>query len=87
VPYQQSPFVDELPSDDTIIWRFMSLSKFLSLITQSALFFCQHARLKREDPYEGTLSRPNLELLQKMSSDPEFAKTRWVCKLTLAQSY
>ena len=39
------------PDDNTIIWRYMNVSKFLSLITISSLHFVRVNEL--EDPYEG----------------------------------
>ena len=32
------------PPDDAQIWRFMSLAKFLSLLTEKSLWFCQLAQ-------------------------------------------
>jgi hypothetical protein len=51
----------------------MSLAKFLSLLAKSSVYFCQALRLRNDDPYEGTLSRPNLTFYQLMKS-PEFAR-------------
>src|SRR5579885_861214 len=43
------------PPDDTMIWRYMSMSKFLSLLISRSLYLTQCDRL--EDPFEGTLPR------------------------------
>lgn len=68
MPYEPHPSAGILPPDDTVIWRFMSLAKFLSLLTKSSIYFCQALKLRKEDPYEGTLSRPNLVFYQLMKN-------------------
>lgn len=45
--------------DDTVIWRYMDFTKFMSLITQSALWFSRLDKLQLEDPMEGRM--PNAE--------------------------
>ena len=39
------------PAGETDIWRFMDLTKFLSMLVRNSLFFCRADGL--EDPYEG----------------------------------
>jgi hypothetical protein len=46
------------PSEDAVIWRYMDLPRFLSLLQRQALFFTTIKRLKLLDPYEGVLSTP-----------------------------
>lgn len=48
-------------SDDTIIWRYMTLESFVSLISNSSLSFCRYDKLKAIDPYECSLSKYELE--------------------------
>lgn len=69
MPYEPHPSAGTLPPDDTVIWRFMSLAKFLSLLTKSSIYFCQARRLRDIDPYEGTWSRPNLQFYQLMKNE------------------
>lgn len=40
---------------DTYLWRYMSLPKFLDLITTQSLYFSTNTQLITGDPYEGTL--------------------------------
>lgn len=40
---------------DTYLWRYMSLPKFLDLITTQTLYFATNTQLITGDPYEGTL--------------------------------
>jgi hypothetical protein len=54
---------------ETVIWRFMSLAKFLSTITTSSLYFCQATVLQGIDPYEGSLAPPNLHFHQSMTEE------------------
>jgi hypothetical protein len=45
------------------IWRYMSLSKFLSLLERRALFFCRGDKLG--DPFEGSINAYRLDLRRK----------------------
>src|SRR5258708_6357986 len=49
----------EIPPEDTVIWRYVSLPKFLSLVASQALFFARADRLG--DPFEGTFPTQNLD--------------------------
>lgn len=40
---------------DTYLWRYMSLPKFLDLITTQEIYFATNSQLITGDPYEGTL--------------------------------
>ena len=47
----------ERPSDDTVLWRYMDFTKFVSLLDRQALFFARGDLL--EDPFEGTIPKAN----------------------------
>ena len=49
-----------VPPDDAVLWRYMSFTKFASLMTKKALFFARADKLG--DPFEGSLSWLNVEL-------------------------
>lgn len=61
-----------LPEDrDTIVWKYMDLSKFLDLLLSRRLFMARSDKF--EDQYEGTFSEPTFEEMKKLSADnPEF---------------
>ena len=42
------------PADDTVLWRYMGFTKFVSLLEKRALFFCRTDKLG--DPFEGSIS-------------------------------
>jgi hypothetical protein len=44
------------------IWRYMDLSKFLSIIDKSSLYFSQLTRLGKDDHFEGYLTNANLKV-------------------------
>ena len=48
------------PAEDAILWRYMTFTKFASLLSKKALFFARADKL--EDPFEGSFSVLNLEL-------------------------
>lgn len=43
-------------TNDTVIWRYMNLTKFMSLIYSKSLWFTSIERLQQDDPYEGTFT-------------------------------
>lgn len=47
--YSKRPY--EIPTNDTILWRFMDFTKFISLLSTKTLFFTRADRF--EDPFEG----------------------------------
>lgn len=61
-----------LPEDpDTIVWKYLDLSKFLDLLLSKKLFMSRSDKF--EDQYEGTFSEPTYEEIKKLAVDnPEF---------------
>ena len=51
----QIPQKDYCKLQNTFLWRYMSLPKFLDLILNERLYFADLVTLAKEDPYEGTL--------------------------------
>ncbi len=65
----------ETPPDDTVIWRFMDLTKFLAMLAHRSLFFCQANKL--EDPYEGTWPKAYITgIMESMKKTFEHAKAK-----------
>ena len=62
----------KLPVDpDTIVWKYLDLSKFLELLLSQKLFMSRSDKF--EDQYEGTFSEPTFEEIKKLSKDnPKF---------------
>lgn len=71
---RQAPNLPRLPRRDTMIWRYMSLSKFLDLISRRSLFLGQLAVLQKLDPFEGSLGASRLAYLQRIMQDDAFAR-------------
>jgi hypothetical protein len=61
-----------LPEDsNTIVWKYLDLSKFLDLLLSQKLFMSRSDKF--EDQYEGTFSEPTFEEIKKLSeNNPEF---------------
>ncbi|WP_348798967.1 hypothetical protein [Flavobacterium adhaerens] len=61
-----------LPQDpNTIVWKYLDLSKFLDLLLSRKLFMSRSDKF--EDQYEGTFSEPTYEEIKKLSIDnPDF---------------
>ncbi len=64
----------KLPHDpDTIVWKYLDLSKFLAMLLSRKLFMSRSDKF--EDQYEGTFSEPTFEEIKKLSIDkPDFLK-------------
>ena len=62
----------KLPENpDTIVWKYLDLSKFLDLLLSQKLFMSRSDKF--EDQYEGTFSEPTYEEIKKLSeNNPEF---------------
>ena len=69
--YLKNPNI-KLPDDpDTIVWKYLDLSKFLDLLLSKKLFMSRSDKF--EDQYEGTFSEPTYEEIKKLAIDnPEF---------------
>jgi hypothetical protein len=69
--YLDNPNI-KLPDDsDTIVWKYLDLSKFLDLLLSQKLFMSRSDKF--EDQYEGTFSEPTFEEIKKLATDnPEF---------------
>ncbi len=51
-----------LPSDQTRMWRYMSLTQFVNLLQTKALWFPRGHILAKHDRFEGQLPKPNLSI-------------------------
>lgn len=62
----------KLPEDpNTVVWKYLDLSKFLDLLLSQKLFMSRSDKF--EDQYEGTFSEPTFEEIKKLSTDnPDF---------------
>jgi hypothetical protein len=68
--YLNNPNI-KLPDPDTIVWKYLDLSKFLELLLSNKLFMSRSDKF--EDQYEGTFSEPTFEEIKKLSIDnPDF---------------
>ncbi len=62
----------ELPSDESLmVWRYLDLSKFMSLLETSSLYFTRSDKFI--DPYEGTIPKITVENISKYFSEFENA--------------
>lgn len=69
--YYSNPNIS-LPEDpNTVVWKYLDLSKFLDLLLSEKLFMSRSDKF--EDQYEGTFSEPTYEEIKKLSEhNPEF---------------
>ncbi|NRT11097.1 hypothetical protein [Flavobacterium sp. 14A] len=71
--YLNNPDIKLPENPDTIIWKYLDLSKFLDLLMSRKLFMSRSDKF--EDQYEGTFSEPTFEEIRKLSIDnPDFLK-------------
>lgn len=58
-------------NDDTIVWKYLDLSKFLDMLLSNKLFMSRSDKF--EDQYEGTFSEPTYEEIKKIAANnPKF---------------
>ncbi|MEO8236446.1 MAG: hypothetical protein ABI549_13595 [Flavobacterium sp.] len=56
---------------DTIVWKYLDLSKFLDLLLSQKMFMSRSDKF--EDQYEGTFSEPTFEEIKKIAANnPKF---------------
>ena len=69
--YLSSPNIKLHEDPDTIVWKYLDLSKFLDLLLSQKLFMSRSDKF--EDQYEGTFSEPTFEEIKKLAvNNPEF---------------
>ena len=69
--YQNNPNITLPENANTIVWKYLDLSKFLDLLMSQKLFMSRSDKF--EDQYEGTFSEPTFEEIKKLSiNNPEF---------------
>jgi hypothetical protein len=68
--YKNNPKIS-IPDPDTVVWKYLDLSKFLDLLMSQKLFMSRSDKF--EDQYEGTFSEPTFEEIKKIAeNNPEF---------------
>ena len=55
------------PAPDELLWRYVDLSKYLSVLSGRALWFSRADLLG--DPFEGSMSRANVRLRPSVYTD------------------
>ena len=45
------------PSEDTVVWRYMNLSQFLTLLHDRGLYFAHKSEVEEKDNWKGTRPR------------------------------
>ncbi len=69
--YANNPNITLPENSDTIVWKYLDLSKFLDLLISRKLFMSRSDKF--EDQYEGTFSEPTYEEIKKLAANnPEF---------------
>jgi hypothetical protein len=69
--YLSSPNIKLPENPNTIVWKYLDLSKFLDLLLSQKLFMSRSDKF--EDQYEGTFSEPTFDEIKKLSeNNPEF---------------
>lgn len=69
--YVNNPNIKIPENPNTIIWKYMDLSKFLDVLISGKMFMSRSDKF--EDQYEGTFSEPTFEEIKKISeNNPKF---------------
>lgn len=67
IMYKEHPIFKKPDNENTIIWRYLDFTKFVSLLDKQALFFARGDNLS--DKFEGSVSRANIELRENALKD------------------
>ena len=70
--YQEHPLF-EAPPEDAILWRYLTFTKFVSLLDRRAIFFPRADMLG--DPFEGSRSNVNLAMRSTIYGDEVLQET------------
>ena len=69
--YQNNSNINLTTNEDTIVWKYLDLSKFLDILLSKRLFMSRSDKF--EDQYEGTFSEPTFEEIKKIAANnPKF---------------
>jgi len=63
----------ELPDEDTVIWKYMDLSKFISLLSTQSLWFARLDKNWEVDPFEGKIPTDHWESIVERILNTKFA--------------
>ncbi len=69
------PSLDPCPPNEQSIWRFMSVAKFVSLLSSKSLYLSSIAELRKRDPFEGTYPIPNHIDRSRIETDDAYARS------------
>ncbi len=74
MPYEEHEKLQTPEELDTCIWRYMSFTKLLALLKDSALYFARADKLAEMDPFEGRYTHVNAAILHASwdMAPPEF---------------
>src|ERR1700730_12618577 len=53
-------------SPEDTIWRYMNIGKFLDIITKGKIWFSRAVELRKTDPYEGSLTTSDQEMVARV---------------------
>ncbi|WP_438966949.1 hypothetical protein [Flavobacterium sp.] len=65
--YQNNSNINLTTNEDTIVWKYLDLSKFLDMLLSKRLFMSRSDKF--EDQYEGTFSEPTFEEIKKIAAN------------------
>ena len=69
--FENSSNINLTEDNETIVWKYLDLSKFLDMLLSKKLFMSRSDKF--EDQYEGTFSEPTYEEIKKIAiNNPEF---------------
>lgn len=69
--YKTNPNISLPENPETVVWKYLDLSKFLDLLLSQKMFMSRSDKF--EDQYEGTFSEPTFEEIKKIAeNNPRF---------------
>ncbi len=63
--YKDHPAFEDPKNSALMLWRYMDLARFLSLLDSSNLYFSRASEFRKNDPFEGSFPKLEYEYLKK----------------------
>jgi len=62
--YKKHPNFKSPANENAKIWRYMDFTKFTDMLDRSALYFVRVDKLQKDDPFEGSYPKINIDLIE-----------------------
>lgn len=76
MPYSQHPIFDNVPADETKIWRYLDFTKLVSMLDAKSLYFSSLNQIAAFDAFEGLYTRADRARRKELENWPSVSYQR-----------